>query len=123
MSSSDGESAMKNSADKTMFERLEKDVVTVKNDIAALTEQITAALNTFAESAGQKAQTGYKKAKADVDAALADAQETGHAAFDAAQDAAATVGETLEKAIHERPLATVGIALGLGFLIGVTWRR
>jgi ElaB/YqjD/DUF883 family membrane-anchored ribosome-binding protein len=41
----------------------------------------------------------------------------------AAQDAAASVEETLENVITERPLATVGLALGLGFLIGVTWRR
>ena len=31
--------------------------------------------------------------------------------------------ETLEDVITQRPLATVGLALGLGFLIGVTWRR
>ena len=41
----------------------------------------------------------------------------------AAQDAASTLEETLEDAITQRPLATVGLALGLGFLIGVTWRR
>jgi ElaB/YqjD/DUF883 family membrane-anchored ribosome-binding protein len=45
------------------------------------------------------------------------------ATLGAAQDAAASVEETLENVITERPLATVGLALGLGFLIGVTWRR
>ena len=30
---------------------------------------------------------------------------------------------SLEDVIAQRPLATVGLALGLGFLIGVTWRR
>jgi ElaB/YqjD/DUF883 family membrane-anchored ribosome-binding protein len=29
----------------------------------------------------------------------------------------------LEDVITQRPLATIGVALGLGFLIGVTWRR
>ena len=42
---------------------------------------------------------------------------------DAAQEAATTIGNTLEETVRERPLATVAIALGLGFLIGVTWRR
>ena len=41
----------------------------------------------------------------------------------AAQDAAVTLEETLEDVIVQRPVATVAIALGLGFLIGVTWRR
>jgi len=31
--------------------------------------------------------------------------------------------ETLEDVITQRPLAAVGLALGIGFLIGVTWRR
>jgi ElaB/YqjD/DUF883 family membrane-anchored ribosome-binding protein len=41
----------------------------------------------------------------------------------AAQDAAYSIEETLEDAITQRPLATVGLALGLGFLIGAVWRR
>jgi len=39
------------------------------------------------------------------------------------QDAAHSIEETLEDVIQQRPLATVGLALGLGFLIGATWRR
>ena len=53
----------------------------------------------------------------------ADLSERGSAAMDAAQDAATSIEETLEDLIHERPLATVGLALGLGFLIGAAWRR
>jgi ElaB/YqjD/DUF883 family membrane-anchored ribosome-binding protein len=43
--------------------------------------------------------------------------------MDAAQDAAMSIEESLEDVIAQRPLATVGLALGLGFLIGLTWRR
>ena len=43
--------------------------------------------------------------------------------MDAAQDAASSIEETLEDVITQRPLATVALALGLGFLIGATWRR
>ncbi len=84
MSSTNGEIGMRNLTDKATYERLEKDVAAVKNDISALTDQIT---------------------------------------MDAAQDAAHSIEETLEDVITQRPLATVGLALGLGFLIGVTWRR
>ena len=45
--------------------------------------------------------------------------ERGSAMMDAAQDAASSIEETLEDVITQRPLATVGLALGLGFLIGV----
>jgi len=112
---SNSETAMKDRANEA-YQRLENDVIAVKNDIAALTGQITEALNTFAGQA-------KRKARANVDSALDEASERGSAMLGAAQDAAVTIEETLEDVITQRPLATVGIALGLGFLIGVTWRR
>jgi ElaB/YqjD/DUF883 family membrane-anchored ribosome-binding protein len=132
MSSTDGETGMRNLADKATqerlqeslgYERLEKDVAAVKNDIAALTEQITDALNSFAGTAQKQARRGYKQARANVDSAVDDLSERSGAVLDAAQDAASTIEETLEDIIMQRPLATVGLALGLGFLIGATWRR
>ena len=123
MSSTDGETGMKNLADKATYERLEKDVAAVKNDISALTDQITDALNAFAGTAGKQARRGYRQARANVDSAVDDISERGGAMMDAAQDAAHSIEETLEDVIQTRPLATVGLALGLGFLIGVTWRR
>ena len=47
MSSTDGEFGMRNLTDKATYERLEKDVTAVKNDISALTDQITEALNSL----------------------------------------------------------------------------
>ena len=127
MSSTDGEIGMKNLTDKARervpYERLEKDVAAVKHDISALTDQITDALNSFAGTAQKQARRGYKQARANVDSAVDDISERGSAAMDAAHDAALSIEETLEDVIAQRPLATVGLALGLGFLIGVTWRR
>jgi ElaB/YqjD/DUF883 family membrane-anchored ribosome-binding protein len=127
MSSTDGEIGMRDLTDEAtqqrLEERLEKDVAAVKNDIAALTDQITDALNSFAGTANKQARRGYKQARANVDSAVDDMSERGNAMMDAAQDAAHSIEETLEDVITQRPLATVGIALGLGFLIGATWRR
>ena len=127
MSSTDGEIEMRDMTDKVsqqrLEERLEKDVAAVKHDISALTDQITDAINSFAGTAQKQARRGYKQARANVDSAVDDMSERGGAMMDAAHDAAGSIGETLEEAITERPLATVGLALGLGFLIGVTWRR
>ena len=123
MSSINGEMGMQDMTDKATYERLEKDVTNVKNDISALADQITDALNTFAGTARKQAHRGYKNARANVDSVVDDLSERSGAMMGAAQDAAASVEETLENVITERPLATVGLALGLGFLIGVTWRR
>ena len=123
MSSTDGEAGMRNLTDKATYERLEKDVTAVKNDISALTDQITDVLNSFAGTARKQARRGYNEARANVDSAVDDMSERGSAMMDAAQDAALSIEESLEDVITQRPLATVGIALGLGFLIGATWRR
>ena len=123
MSSTDGEIGMRNMTDKATYERLEKDVAAVKNDISALTDQITDALNSFAGTAGKQARRGYKQARANAESAMDDMSERGSAMMDAAQDTAMSIEESLEDIITQRPLATVGIALGVGFLIGATWRR
>jgi ElaB/YqjD/DUF883 family membrane-anchored ribosome-binding protein len=122
MSSTDGETLMRGKAGEA-YDRLEKDVGNVKSDIAALTDQITDALNTLAGTAKKRARRGYKQARANVDTAVGDLSERSGAMMNAAQDAAASIEETLEDVITQRPLATVALALGLGFLIGVTWRR
>ena len=115
--------SLKDLTDHPNYDRLEKDVTAVKTDIAALTDQITEALNSFAGTAKTQARRGYKQARANVDAALDEASERGGAVMGAAQDAATSIEETLEDIITQRPLATVGLALGLGFLIGATWRK
>lgn len=106
----------------TQYQRPKKDS-TVKNDISALADQITEVLNTFAGSASKQARRGYKDARANVDSAYDDLSERGSAMMDSAYDAASSLEESLEDLITQRPLATVGIALGIGFLIGAAWRR
>jgi len=109
--------------DTATYERLQEDVTAVKSDIAALTEQITEALGSFAGAAGKQARRGYKHARSNAETAMDDMSERGSAMMGAAQDAATSIEETLEDAITQRPLATVGLALGIGLLIGVAWRR
>src|SRR6202040_4090319 len=90
MSSTDGEIGMRNMMDKATYERLEKDVANVKDDIGALADQITDALNIFAGTAGKQARRGYKQARANVDSVVDDISERSGAMMGAAQDAAAS---------------------------------
>ncbi|MGL4555906.1 MAG: DUF883 family protein [Afipia sp.] len=123
MSSTDGEDAMRNMTDKATYERLQKDVDAVKNDISALADQISDVLEAFKGDARKQARRAYKQARSEVDSVMSDVGKRGSEALDAAQDYAGTLEESLEDAITQRPLAAVGLAVGLGFLIGVTWRR
>lgn len=123
MSSTDGEDAMKSMTDKATYERLQKDVDAVKNDISALADQISDVLEAFKGDARKQAKRAYRQARSEVDSVMSDVGKRGSEALDAAQEYAGTLEESLEDAITQRPLAAVGLAVGLGFLIGVTWRR
>ncbi|MBC7577330.1 DUF883 family protein [Tardiphaga sp.] len=123
MSSTEAEDKIRNLLDKATYQRLEKDLSAVKNDISALTDQITDALNAFTGEAGKQARRGIKQARSRADSVMSDVSERGNAAYDAAWDQASSLEESMEDVISQRPLAAVGLALGLGILIGAAWRR
>jgi ElaB/YqjD/DUF883 family membrane-anchored ribosome-binding protein len=115
--------AAQSAADDKAYARLEKDLTAVKNDIAHLSQQISEAVNALGAVAQGQARRGLRNARANVDSVMSDASDRAGAAVSAAQDAASSVGDTLADVIQERPVATLAFALGIGFLIGVTWRR
>ncbi len=115
--------AAQGSADDKGYARLEKDLTAMKNDIAPLTQQISDAVNALGAVAQGQARRGLRNARANVDSAISDASDRAGTIANAAQEAASLVGDTLADVIEERPVATLAFAFGLGFLIGVTWRR
>ena len=109
------------------FARLEKEMAAMKNAIGGLSDQIAGAASDIGAAAQEQAQQGMKYARryagANVDSALADASDRLGAAASAAQSKASSIGGTIEGAARERPLPTLALALGLGFLVGLTLRR
>ena len=99
--------------------RLEKDIQAVRNDISHLSQQISAAVSVLSDIAQSQSRLGIRRARRNVNALMSDAPGRAGAVAGAAQDAGAAMAD----AIEDRPLATVAIAMGIGFLIGVTWRR
>jgi ElaB/YqjD/DUF883 family membrane-anchored ribosome-binding protein len=109
--------------DDKAYARLEKDLTAVKTDIAHLSQQISEAVNALGAVALGQARRGLRNARANVDSVMSDASDRAGAVANATLDAASSVGDTLADVIEERPVATLALALGIGFLIGVTWRR
>lgn len=122
-----GRSASGDAGADDAYTRLEKDMTNVKTEISHLSEQITDAVNALGTIAQSGTRRGFKRARANVNALASDASERAGAAAGAmsiaAQDAANSIGDTLADAIEERPVASIALAVGIGFLIGVTWRR
>lgn len=90
-------------------ESLQEDLTAMRDDVGKLSQQVVDFLSA-------KGGAAYKRAKKNFDA------KTGEAA-DAVREVRGTFADALEELVQERPLATLAIALGIGFVIGATWRR
>jgi ElaB/YqjD/DUF883 family membrane-anchored ribosome-binding protein len=110
-------------ANDDVLRRLEKEMTAMKNAIGELSHQVADAASDIGAVAQEQAKRGLKHARANVDSMVADASDRVGAIASTAQLQASSIADTLEDVVRERPLSTVALALGLGFLVGVTWRR
>ena len=109
---------IKATADETV-----DDLAGIKNDIARLSQQVADAVNALGGIAKGQARRGLRQARANVDSIVSEASDQASAVAAAAQSTAASIEDALSDAILDRPLASIALALGVGFLVGVTWRR
>jgi ElaB/YqjD/DUF883 family membrane-anchored ribosome-binding protein len=93
----------------TTVENLQEDLTAMRDDVGKLSQQVVDLLSA-------KGGAAYKSAKKSFDA------KTGEAA-DAVREVRDTFANAIEDSVQERPYATLAIALGIGFVIGATWRR
>jgi ElaB/YqjD/DUF883 family membrane-anchored ribosome-binding protein len=105
------------------FARLEKEMANMRDAIGGLSDQISDAASDIGSVAQEQARRGYKNARANVGSMVNDASDRLGVVANRAQSQASSLGDSLEDAIQERPLSTLALALGLGFLAGVIWRR
>jgi ElaB/YqjD/DUF883 family membrane-anchored ribosome-binding protein len=114
---------VRDTGDDSAFARLEKEMAAMKNAIGGLSDQISDAASDIGAVAQEQARRGLKHARANMGSMVSDASDRLGVVANTAQSQASSLGDTLEDAVRERPLATVALALGLGFLAGVIWRR
>jgi ElaB/YqjD/DUF883 family membrane-anchored ribosome-binding protein len=105
------------------FGRLEKEMAAMKNAIGGLSDQIADAATEIGAVAQEQTKRGLRQARANMGSIAADASDRLGVVAGAAQTQAYSLADTLEDAVRERPLSTVALALGLGFVIGAVWRR
>jgi ElaB/YqjD/DUF883 family membrane-anchored ribosome-binding protein len=114
-------------AEEGAYARLEQDMTAVKTEVARLSEELGGAVASLGAIAQKNIRRGLKDARVRADEFASSASERAGAAGAAlsimAQDSASSAGDTLSEAIETRPLMAVGVALGLGFLIGAVLRR
>ncbi|HLL27457.1 MAG TPA: hypothetical protein VKT73_07375 [Xanthobacteraceae bacterium] len=108
MATSDATSKFTRSASATI-ESLQEDLTAMRDDVGKLSQQVIDLLSA-------KGNAAYKRAKRNIDAKAGEAT-------DAVREVRDTFADAIEESVHERPYATLAIALGIGFILGATWRR
>jgi ElaB/YqjD/DUF883 family membrane-anchored ribosome-binding protein len=110
-------------ANDNAFARLEKEMAAMKNAIGGLTDQIADAAGDIGAVAQEQARRGVRHARANMGSMVADPSDRVGVVAGAARSQASSLEDSLEDMVRERPLSTVALALGLGFLFGAIWRR
>jgi ElaB/YqjD/DUF883 family membrane-anchored ribosome-binding protein len=95
----------------------------MRDAIGGLSNQMSDAASDIGSVAQEQARRGLNHARSNMGSMVNDASDRLGVVGNRAQSEASSVGDTLEDAIQERPLATLALALGFGFLAGVIWRR
>ncbi|HEY6518444.1 MAG TPA: DUF883 domain-containing protein [Roseiarcus sp.] len=113
----------RDTGDDNAFARLEKEMANMKDAIGGLSDQISDAASDIGAVAQEQARRGMKHARANMGSMVNDASDRLGVVANRAQSQASSLGDSLEDAVQERPLSALALALGLGFLAGVIWRR
>ena len=122
-SDADRSNETQDTGDDNAFARLEKEMAKMRDAIGGLSDQISDAASDIGAVAQDQARRGLKHARANMGSMVNDASDRLGVVANRAQSQASSLGDTLEDAIQERPLSTLALAIGLGFLAGVIWRR
>jgi len=97
-------------------EALDREFESLKTDVSKLTQQVASLVSATGSAA-------YSRARKNLDGVISDASGKGQEAVDAVKDVTATIGDAVEDAVYKRPVTTLAMAAGIGFLIGAIWRR
>jgi ElaB/YqjD/DUF883 family membrane-anchored ribosome-binding protein len=102
---------------------IQRDLQVVRDDLSRLAQQVASLLGVTGSQALREVKAQMSRAKESLDGVLSDAGGKGMEAMDTMREGTDTLLESIEDAVRQRPFATLAIAIGLGFLFGVSWRR
>jgi ElaB/YqjD/DUF883 family membrane-anchored ribosome-binding protein len=104
---------------KADVEMLRADLANLKASLTDLASDTAAHARGRVHRAGERAREAFDATKDKVRETAGAAAERGKEYYDAAADKTRAAVDTLEERIEERPLTSVGIAFGVGLLLGV----
>jgi ElaB/YqjD/DUF883 family membrane-anchored ribosome-binding protein len=95
---------------------LQSDIQTLKDDLSRVTSQV-------ADIMAAKGATAWEQAKSNIDGVVSEATQKSKDAANAVREIGDSVADTIEDSVKTKPYTTLALAVGLGFICGLTWRR
>jgi ElaB/YqjD/DUF883 family membrane-anchored ribosome-binding protein len=102
---------------------LSDDLQKLRRDIGRLADQVSDSLQEAGDDALTEAKAQIRRIKDNVDGLLSSAGEKGADATRAVREVTDNVGVAIEESLRARPFATLAVAIGIGFIFGIAWRR
>ena len=95
---------------------IKKDLQSLRDDVSHLAEQISGELSEGGSDALSQAKDRIDYIRQSINEALLErSREAGGAVNELA--------DTVEETLRNRPMTTLAVVLGLGFIFGASWRR
>lgn len=94
---------------------MEKQTQAISNDISTLAEDARALMAATADVAGEKVSEARKR--------LAAALESGKELYGRVRDKTVEKAKVVDEKVHEHPYQAMGLAFGVGILVGVLVTR
>jgi ElaB/YqjD/DUF883 family membrane-anchored ribosome-binding protein len=91
------------------------DLEALRADVARLTNQIGDILSS-------KGNAAWGRAKSNVEGVMSEATAKGQEAVDAVREVSDNMVGAIDESLKKRPYTTLAIAVGIGFLLGITRR-
>ncbi len=100
-----------------------REIGKLKEEVAGLAQQLGTVVDSAKDDTLGEVRAQMQRVKRSLDDVLAEAGDKGQEAATAVKDVADTFAETIEETMHERPLMTLALAAGVGFVLGAAMRR
>jgi ElaB/YqjD/DUF883 family membrane-anchored ribosome-binding protein len=92
----------------------------LRDDLGTLAEEVTTLMGTTGDQALDEIKDRIRRIRSNLDEVVSDASTRGRETL---RDVTDSITETVEDSLRERPLTTVALAAGIGFVVGAIWRR
>lgn len=94
----------------------------IQADLDALRQDVSKLANEIADIMSSKGNVAWDRAKANVEGIVSDATAKGQEAVDAVREVSDNMIGAIDESLKKRPYTTLAIAVGIGFLLGISRR-